>query len=260
MRSLLTFFFIFSMNFMFGQVCIPDTTVIPTRSFIYPIPRQDTIPGSGIPNKACLNTYYEQVFHVKIPLQVEFLGFNVHVQNVKLNSITGLPAGLSYACEPTGCSMPGNTIGCMKISGVVDPSNSVKTYPITLNFTFTTVELGPLDLSFPNDAIAPGNYDIQVLPEGSSECIASASKLNIVQKAFHNISTGNLEFELESQDQINATINILNMDGRMMKSAGVKIENGKNHFYISSGQMNTGIYIYQIKSGNRIQSGKIFIY
>lgn len=260
MRLFITLFFLLLANFMFGQVCVPDTTVIPAPSFIYPIPQQDTIPGSGIPNKACLNTYYEQVFQVKIPLAVQFLGFNVHIQNIKLNSISGLPTGLSYACEPAGCFMPGNTIGCMKISGVVDASNAVKTYPITLNFTFTTLELGPLDLSFPNDAIAPGKYDIQVLPEGSTECTAATSKLNIVQKAYYNASAGNLEFELESSSQMDAGIHIFSSDGRLLEITKVKVENGRNHFYIPANQMNTGIYFYQIKSGSRIQSGKIFVY
>lgn len=262
MKPILTLFLLFSASLIFSQACIPDTSQIPANSFIYPVPYQDTVAGSGIPNKACINTEYEQVFQVKIPSTVEFLGFNVHVEQIKLNSIGGLPSGLSYACEPNGCTMLKNTVGCMKISGVPDASNAVKKYPITLNFTFTTQEFGSLQLSFPDENIAPGLYEIDLRAEGSAECIASTGQhnINLTHKAYLSKEGGVLIFDIDSRDQLNADIELFDASGKRIASSRFFIEYGKNQLSMSAGELNPGTYFYIIKTGEGFASGKFFIY
>lgn len=260
MKPILTLFLLFSARLIFSQACIPDTTQIPANSFIFPVPYQDTVAGSGIPNKACINTHYEQVFQVKIPSTVEFLGFNVHVEQIKLNSIDGLPSGLSYACEPGGCTMLKNTIGCMKISGIPDASNAVKIYPIKLNFTFTTLEFGSLQLSFPDENIAPGLYEIDLRAEGSAECIASTDRhlIDLAHKAYQN--EGSLIFDIDSRDQINADIELFDASGKKIALNRFFIEYGKNQLSMNAGKLNPGAYFYIIKTGKGFASGKLFIY
>ncbi|MCO6460759.1 MAG: T9SS type A sorting domain-containing protein [Saprospiraceae bacterium] len=261
MRLFSTLFFLFALSILNAQVCVPDTTQIPPTSFIYPLPYQDTVPGSGIHNKACINTYYEQVFHVKVPSEVVFLGFPVHIKNIKLNSIDGLPAGLSYACEPDGCSMDANTIGCMKIYGTPDASNEVKIYPIALNFTFSTVELPPLDLSFPSDNIAPGKYEIEVKAEGSPDCVAAIHTIpGLIHRVYYNNNSGILVADLESIGQMDARLSVFSSSGNPVKSEKFKIDNGKSHHEFAMNNIQPGVYFYQITSGNKSIAGKVIIF
>lgn len=261
MRLFSTLFFILILNFAFGQVCVPDTSQIKPNTFIYPLPYQDTVPGSGIPNKACINTYYEQVFHVKVPYEVEFLGFNVHVKNIKLKSIDGLPSGLSYACEPAGCSMDANTKGCMKIFGTPDASNQAKIYPIKLNFTFSTVELPPLDLSFPDASIAPGKYEIELLPTGSGECIAAIPTIpGLIHRLYYDAATESLVLTMESKGNVDANMILYNASGNLVLRNDMKIENGNNQINVPVSSLLNGVYFYQIKSDNKFVVGKVIIY
>ncbi len=252
MRLFSTFFLILSLNFAFGQVCVPDTSQIKPNTFIYPLPYQDTVSGSGIPNKACINTYYEQVFHVKVPYEVEFLGFNVHVKNIKLKSIDGLPAGLSYACEPTGCS---------KIFGTPDASNEAKIYPIKLNFTFSTVELPPLDLSFPDASIAPGKYEIELLPQGSTGCIAAIPTIpGLIHRLYYNAATQSLVLNMESKGNVFADMVLYNASGNLVLSSDLTIDNGNNLIKVPVNNLLNGVYFYQIRSCNKFVVGKVIIY
>ena len=208
MKLLLCLLYLLFANILSAQICISDTTLIPSTSFIYPVPYQDTISGSGITNKACIGAEYNQVFQVKIPSTAVFLGFTVHVEKVQLNSIVGLPAGLTYDCNPTGCEMPKNTTGCMLIHGTPLASNAVQKYPIMLNFTFTTQEFGSLQLSFPDASIAPGIYEIDLLATGSSGCLAANHDLpfQLQHKAFINNGQDQLVLQINSQEMFNGYI------------------------------------------------------
>ncbi len=261
MKLLLSIMSLFIVNIMIAQVCIPDTTQIPDNSFIYPIPYQDTVPGSGIPNKACIGTEYSQVFHVKIPETVIFLGFTVHVEKITLNSIGGLPAGLTYECNPAGCEMLKNTTGCMLIHGTPLASNTVKKYPITLNFTFTTKEFGPQQLTFPDESIAPGIYEIDLLAQGSAGCILATNELkfNFVHTAFVNEGLDRLVLQINSKEVLSGNFEIYNMTGTLLVQNSLRINQGPNEFNIDINALKSGAYFYKIRSGKRFETGKIFI-
>jgi hypothetical protein len=260
MKAFFTIFAILFTQILFGQVCIPDPSQIPPNSFIFPTPYQDTAAGSGIQNKACINTPYNQVFQVVIPEEVIFSGFTVHVEKITLNSIEGLPAGLSYECNPTGCTMLKNTTGCMLISGTPTVANEVKIYPIKLNFSFTTQELGTINLSFPDATIAPGKYEIEVLAEGSSACLASNNPgLKLEHKAFVGAGGDHLIMQLESKESIEGNIEIYSANGYKIQDHVVSIHNGKNEFEFNINNLRAGAYFYKIKTGHRFESGKIFI-
>jgi len=261
MKAIFTFFAVFTVQLLGAQVCIPDPSQIPGNSFIYPTPFQDTVSGSGIQNKACINTEFNQVFQVVIPEEVVFSGFTVHVEKITLNSIDGLPLGLTYECNPTGCNMLKNTTGCMLISGTPAASNEVKIYPIELNFTFTTQELGSINLTFPDPTIAPGKYEIELLAEGSAACIASAKGFgaSLKHKAFIGQGGETMIMQIESRETARGQVELYGANGNILKNELIEIVNGKNEFMINISDLPSGAYFYKIKTGGRYDSGKLFI-
>ncbi len=260
MKLFFTLGILFLSQFLFSQSCIPDTTQIPSTSFIYPTPYQSTVPGSGIPNKACIGTEYTQIFQVKIPETVLFLGFTVHIDKITLNSIDGLPEGLTYECNPGGCVMPKNTIGCMIIHGTPTASNAVKKYPINLNFTFTTTELGAQQLSFPDATIAPGIYEIELLPAGSPDCLASVNtSLNLDHSAYINEGLDQMILKIQSRETIKGIVELYASNGAKITEKSINIFNGNNEFTLNINSLKSGAYFYKIKTGRRFETGKIFI-
>ena len=261
MKLIFTLGILFLSQLVFSQSCIPDTTQIPSTSFIYPTPYQDTVPGSGIPNKACIGTEYSQVFQVKIPTSVIFLGFTVHVEKITLNSIDGLPNGLTYDCNPSGCVMLKNTTGCMNIHGTPTADNAIKKYPIKLNFTFTTTEFGAQQLSFPDATIAPGIYEIDLLSAGSPGCLASVNNtsLDLDYSAYINESLEQMILKIQSRETIKGIVELYASNGAKITEKSINIFNGNNEFALNINSLKSGVYFYKIKTGRRFETGKIFI-
>ncbi len=107
-----------------GQVCSLDTFTIPG---IYP----DTL--VNLP-KGYANASYGTVIQIRVFTDTMTAGGNVNVTDITVNSVTGLPAGFSYACFPANCAFPGGGNGCMYLSG--NPTLAqVGTYNLVVNVT-----------------------------------------------------------------------------------------------------------------------------
>ena len=183
------------------------------------------------------------------------------MEKITLNSIGGLPDGLTYACNPGGCEMLKNTTGCMIIQGTPAASNTVKKYPITLNFTFTTTEFGSLDLTFPDATIAPGVYEIDVLAQGDPGCISSTKDLqfNFDHNAFVNEGLDHLILQINSKEVLKGDFEIYNLAGTLMSKTNLEIFHGLNEYNIDINTLKSGAYFYNIRSGKRFETGKILI-
>ena len=81
---------------------------------------------------------YETVIQVRVPKDtvVDYLGnvVTADFDNVVLDSVTNLPSGLSYACNPFSCSFNGQSDGCVKMSGTVALADT-GVYRLILNIT-----------------------------------------------------------------------------------------------------------------------------
>ena len=105
--ALMTFF---SLQNATAQVCIPDT------SFKSPGLYPDTLPV------ACVNLPYSTTATIVIPadttVNVPPLGnITLPIDSVTIIRLNYLPNTMTYQCNPAGCSFPGNTSGCIEVSG-----------------------------------------------------------------------------------------------------------------------------------------------
>lgn len=113
--------------FTYGQACIPDGSI--TDPGIYP----DTL--VNLPH-----AYYGAVYNTTV--QVNTLTDtltpqgNVDVDDITLNSVTGLPAGFTYACNPATCVFPAGQTKCLAVNGnLAVPYAAPGTYPLVINVT-----------------------------------------------------------------------------------------------------------------------------
>ncbi|MCW3124414.1 MAG: repeat protein [Bacteroidetes bacterium] len=72
---------------------------------------------------------YGQVSQVHVPATTNAPGFTVTVDSVKMLSVTGMPAGITYASNPTSGVIRGGNNGCAWISGTTNAA--VGSYPLT---------------------------------------------------------------------------------------------------------------------------------
>jgi hypothetical protein len=106
-------------NNLSGQVCTPNPLY--TGSGIWP----DTITNM---DPACIGASYQMDFTINVPDDTIISGFTFIIDSVILNSISGLPAGFSYACSPANCRFLGNASSCFIVTGT-------PTVPLTMHTT-----------------------------------------------------------------------------------------------------------------------------
>src|SRR5688572_14836194 len=81
-----------------------------------------TIPGiypdsaTGLPS-GTVGIPYSEVIQAKVLTDTTLNGLPVVITSITISAVTGLPPGLSYACNPANCIFPGGSNGCILLSG-----------------------------------------------------------------------------------------------------------------------------------------------
>jgi len=106
--------------------CTPDPQY--TSPGIYP----DSATNFG---PACTGQAYTQLITNVVPADTTvtvpiFGSITADIDSIVLTGVTGLPPGMSLACNPNGCSFPGGQIGCAIITGTC---NTPGTYNLVFN-------------------------------------------------------------------------------------------------------------------------------
>jgi hypothetical protein len=107
----------------FAQSCVPDTSIKQPGTY----PSQLPTGNAG--------QYYEESVQFNIPADtsVDFQGNTVTavIDSIKVLAVNGLPAGLTYGCNPKSCGLPGGKTSCGVVFGTIDPGAS-GTYPFVI--------------------------------------------------------------------------------------------------------------------------------
>jgi hypothetical protein len=103
-----------------AQICTPDPNAPAVGLFPASVP-------AGCPGQP-----YSATLTLGVPSDT--LGFPV--TNVVVDNITDLPPGITYACEPSNCTFPGGTKGCIVLSGT---PTTAGTYLIDVDFTVNSL-------------------------------------------------------------------------------------------------------------------------
>lgn len=148
-------FFFFTTGIQFflfaQQPCTPDQNC----------PFTSLICASNTSN-ACVNEPYSQTLTLAVPPSFTDPGSGTTypIQKIKINSITGLPPGISYQCNPSTCTVNGGSRGCILISGT---PTTAGTFPTVTNATVTIVAAGtcPLCITINIDTALAGTSVVE---------------------------------------------------------------------------------------------------
>lgn len=248
----LNFFVILSIQ---SQNCLPDSIYRDSSAGVYPKPVSPTNPSGGITKKACINKPYEFVFTVVVPDTVLVPAFPSPIALEKvaidtINAITGLPKGISYACNPPNCVFNKNTSGCLVLKGTATTDNTVGDFKPIIKMTLT-INLGipfPYVTEYPGPAF-PGEYILTLVSE--QDC-ASASKQEdlVINYWFPNPTNGKLTNKSNSIEQIK----VMDAQGRIIHFT----KDAENKIDLSNGY-NSGMFYIQWIDGTKLLTQQIVI-
>jgi len=276
MKKLLlaTFALVFAVSFtsLQAQSCDPDPMLADSTAGVYPLPDSIGSLTSSL-NSGCVGMAYEQLFTAVVPdsLSTVFNGTMIDAEllSVTVDDITGLPTGITYACDPPDCIFLQNTIGCVVFSGT--PTTAGDFLPIVE--TTASINYGAdLDISvnFPAQAgdaieIFPGEYKIVIHAAGSSEaaCLVSvndalANVLGVQQNA-PNPFNAITNITVDSKESGAFDFKVYSLIGELVYSEVLTLSAGENIVQYDGSNLGSGMYFYAIGQGNAVVTKRMII-
>ena len=244
----------------FAQTCDFDPQYADSVG-VYPQPYIQGMDGAsdtgGIPDTACLNTYYSTTFSILVDT-FSVGAFFVDPDSLIIENVSNLPAGMTYACDPPNCTFYPQQPGCATIYGI--PSEEgVFSLEIT-GVAYTTFT--PISVTFPDPQLAPGEYLLYVRPEGDASCMTNAVQTPAAIETVSiapNPFSGQTQLNLEATEAGDYRFLVSDLLGKTVKNQTLRVVEGENNFLIEAQDWAKGIYIYSLGQGDRVISGKLVV-
>lgn len=225
--------------------CVPGTSTV---SGITP----DSATGLA---PAVVGQPYNQVMQIRVPQDTTtMLGpipINVTIVSIGLTSFTGLPPGLTYSCTPSNCIFPGNSNGCVLISGTPTVAGNFALTAITASIGSTIVgNITQYDtLTYYNIAVTGSATGIdESTGLGFSMDQNSPNPCNDVTEIRYIVpQMGEVEFR------------VFNLIGKEIYRSLLNADQGENQLRIDSRDFAPGVYMYTMTFNGETLSKRMVI-
>lgn len=255
-KQLLLFLFI---SFVFtvptvAQNCVPDTTLKDSTGFVYPPPyHEEFSPEGGIDAAACINEPYEFVWQVITPPTVEILGLSLNLSYLKLNTegaIKNLPLGINYLCNPPDCQFNVGEVGCVLLYGSATADNPAGNYSLEFEGTLRLAVGANFPVTFPDPGIFPGEYILELFPEGSPECQPLSVDPEVASLYHHqfypNPVVDQAWLQLFSPSETMVMMDIFDLSGKLFRSSILSLHQGENTVPVDIKGLGSGYWMYRL--------------
>lgn len=239
-----------------NPVCDPDTAFVNSDAIVDPLPYVNDTLGEGLPD-ACINTPYSQTIFVHPPAMFNTGVIIVPVNSFRIDSVINLPEGISYTCSTEDCLFKADSVSCIYLSGIPTAENSEEVYELKI---FITINAGiAFQATFPDPALAPGEYNIAMHPEGDPAC-GTVPVLDIEPtpewiSLYPNPIGDFLNVEISGERAPVSNIRIWDQSGLLVKELPVDGLSGLQQFYL--GELPAGFYISTIQTKEKVYRSKI---
>jgi hypothetical protein len=238
MRKVYTFLIacsLFTMHEVFAQ-CTPRTNM---TGYIEP----ETL------DKATAGSPYSQVVYFKVPKDtvLEYNGTPVAVKvvNSKILSMEGIPSGFTYQCNKANCTFAGGANGCAVITGTPTLAQ-VGSYPIKIFVQTNTLIANSIPLS----RIDSGVYDFEIVAPVSNRSVSMGKLFQVYPNPAHQ----QLSISISAGEAGEFTIS--NLLGNVLFRKNLS---ATEEFSLSTISWPAGVYLVQMKSGDKINTQKVLI-
>jgi hypothetical protein len=243
--------------------CVANVLYKDSAAGVYPLPYDATLnPKGGIDKPACIGKPYEYVFTIKVSDTIKYLGQNIPLDSVKLattGAITGLPAGITYACNPPSCNFIKKSTGCAVLKGTT--TSTAGDYDMVINAKAYVALFGGVDVSFPG-AISAGKYTLKVVAATNAAC-ATSSIFGVDEIATMSAAPNPASFStiinIESAQTGRYDFAVYNLMGQSVFSTPLSIQAGTNSLKLSTEDFPNGVYIYKLSKDSKQLSSKFVV-
>jgi hypothetical protein len=221
--------------------CTPDPSIIDPG--VYP----DSATGLAV---GTVGVPYNQVIQVRTFMDTvvtiaPFGTVTFHLDSITINGVSGLPPGLTYACNPGTCKFLTSSNGCLLLSGTPVTAGI---YPITVDVTAKgkLSSLGNIPFSQPQSVTY---YTITIDTNSGIMELLPKDKLSMSQNLpnpFHDKSV--IYFNTPSGGKLD--FKVYNILGKVVYGETINSKRGVNTYTLDATKFASGIYMYSLTSGN----------
>jgi len=223
--------------------CVPDITI--TTPGIYP----DSATGLPVGTVA---VPYSEVIQVKVLTDTTYGGFPVVITNITITSVTGLPPGLTYSCNPATCVFPGGSNGCILLSGT--PSTA-GTFALNVNVSVAGTVFG---VPAAPQTSSIDYYSITIdAATGLSHDLASL-KLELLQNK-PNPATTYTDLSFTSPISGDFTLKLFNVIGKEVLNQTMRGMAGMNTVRMDTENFTPGVYMISLENGGQIVTRRMIV-
>jgi len=232
-----------------AQPCTPNPLYADSVFGVWPDTTENFMTGYvGVP--------YFQDLNLIVPSEaglVDTTFAGLTIDSVSFVNIAGLPAGLAIACNsqtPAACTYITSQLGCGVITGTPTVTG---TYPLTLNVLAHSAIFGNV-LSVPY-SFSGYRIVIESNTAVSDVAVSALSGVRTVPNPFNLRTT--FEFELARSGTVEVRVFDLLGGERWQRTVAGKA--GLNRIPFEAQDLASGVYLYQIRSGKNVQTGRLVL-
>lgn len=237
--------------------CVPDPQF--PNSGIYPTPVDGIADGEvGVP--------YAQVLTVNIPNDTtidlsSIIGFPVPPVTVTINlqtvdTLNGLPPGLSYACTPMTCEGNAGTSFCLEISGTPTTAGQY-VFNLAGNLNITVPAQVPVIGGSQQDIPTPLAYNMDVQNSTSINPAAQASFS--LEQNLPNPFSGQTEIRFYAPTISDFTLDVVNLKGQRVFRQNLNGVSGSQRVVLDASDFAPGLYFYSLSDGQARMTRKLVV-
>lgn len=228
-----------ALSFLATAQCTPDVSCVPAGKTYGICPDSTTGLKHGV-----VGVPYSETVSLMIPATgADFGQPSATVKDVQITSVDSLAPGLTYTCVPSNCTFPGNTTGCVLISGtptqVWDKRIVVKAMAHAI--------FSSIPVSYPQEF--KQYRSVVTVPTGIETL--NSNKFDVGQNV-PNPFTGKSEIHFSVMNNETVDFKVYNMLGAVVYSTSFKAEKGSNTITLEANSFAPGVYIYSV--GNVMQT------
>ncbi|MCU0348825.1 MAG: T9SS type A sorting domain-containing protein [Saprospiraceae bacterium] len=252
-RALLAILFCACANFLSAQNCDPDLTFADSTAGVYPLPyHPEESPNGGIKECAVIGQPFDFTFTIVVNDTLTYQGLSFPLDSVVVNSVSGLPTGVSYVCEPGNCHFKANSIGCAKLLGIPTNANAPGIFNLNIaGLAYVNGSSFGLQINFPDANLAPGTYTIQLNASANDPCaVTSTNELrqSVSIQTVPNPTSGMTQIKINSKVTGQFQFRVVDLLGQSMEQRQIGISKGENNLEFDASLYANGLYFVQIQS------------
>jgi hypothetical protein len=188
---------------------------------------------------------YNQLITIKVPNDtVAPLIGTVLFDKFVLNSITGLPQGLTYSCLPSNCEFPAGGTHCAVITGTTN--DPVGEYVLTIKVTPWVIFVpGTPSTAYQQETLS--YYKIVVNPANATQSL-NANTFSVSQN-IPNPSDNACDIYYTLTSKADVEIRLMNAIGKEVQKIRTSGNAGVNRYELNTESLSQGIYFYSVFNG-----------